>query len=90
MKLLYFATLRAVTGKREEMWEKPAPTLRVLMTDLIARYGAGFAKWVVENGELSGLAIILIDGKDARHLQALDTPLDPDAEVAIFPPLAGG
>ncbi len=90
MKLLYFATLRMVTGKQEELWTRPAPTLRVLMTDLIARYGANFAKWVVKDGELSGLAILLIDGKDARHLEGLDTPLDPEAEIAIFPPLAGG
>ncbi len=90
MKVLYFATLRQITGKRGEDWLPPAPTLRVLMTDLVARYGPGFEKWVVKDGELSGLAILLINGKDARHLQGLDTIIDPDAEIAIFPPLAGG
>lgn len=90
MKISYFATLRDVTKKREEEWLGPAATLRVVMTDLITRYGPGFEKWVVKDGELSGLAVILINGKDARHLQGLDSPVDPDSEIAMFPPLAGG
>lgn len=91
MKLLYFATLRLATKKSEEDWTAPAPTLRVLMTDLIARYGREFGRWVVgEDGELSGLAIVLLDGIDVRGKQGLDTPLAGVAEVAIFPPVAGG
>jgi len=46
MNVLYFATLRDVTKKRGEEWHQPAPTLGVLMRDLIARYGSGFEKWV--------------------------------------------
>ena len=90
MKLQYFATLRDITRKREEAWTPPAATLRELMRGLIARYGYRFEKWVVEDGELCGLAVILVDGRDARHTGGLDTPLPPDAEIAIFPPVAGG
>jgi MoaD family protein len=90
MNVLYFATLRDVTKKRGEEWHQPAPTLGVLMRDLIARYGSGFEKWVVKDGELAGLAIVLVDGVDSRGLQRLDTPLRPESEVAIFPPVAGG
>ena len=67
MKIQYFATLREITRKREEDWNPPASTLRELMTGLIARYGYRFERWVVEDGELCGLAVILVDGRDVRH-----------------------
>ncbi|BAI75133.1 protein (plasmid) [Azospirillum sp. B510] len=90
MKISYFALLRDATRKHSEVWERPAPTLRVLMDDLAAEYGANFARWVMKNGELAGYAIILVNGKDVRGLQGLDTPLAADSDVFIFPPLAGG
>lgn len=90
MKLEYFATLRDVTRKREEEWLLPAPTLRVAMEGVVGRYGPHFARWVMKDGELAGLAVILVDGKDARSLQGLDTPLSPDSVISIFPPVAGG
>jgi molybdopterin converting factor small subunit len=41
-------------------------------------------------GKGAGLALILVDGQDARGLQGLDTPLGPESRISIFPPLAGG
>lgn len=90
MKLEYFATLREVTKTREEEWPLPAPTLRVLMEAVVARYGPRFACWVMKDGELAGFAVILIDGRDVRHLKGLETPLSPDSTISIFPPVAGG
>lgn len=90
MKILYFATLRLATKKSEEEWNRPAPTLRPLIQDLVSLYGTGFSQWVVKNGELAGLSIVLVDGVDVRSLQGLDTPLTSTSEIAIFPPLAGG
>jgi MoaD family protein len=90
MKLEYFATLREVTKKREEDWTLPAPTLRVLLEAVIARYGNRFACWITKDGELGGLAVILVDGRDCRSLQGMDTPLASNSVISIFPPLAGG
>jgi len=82
--------LREATGKSEEEWNAPAATLGVLLRDLTARYGADFQKWVMEKGEMNGLSIILVNGRDARHLGRLEAPLKQDDTVVIFPPLAGG
>ena len=67
MKIRYFAMVRDATGKSEEEWNAPAATLGVLVRDLIARYGADLQKWVMEKGEMNGLSIILVNGRDARH-----------------------
>ncbi len=82
--------VRDATGKSEEEWNAPAATLGVLVRDLIARYGVNLQKWVMEKGEMNGLSIILVNGRDARHTGLLETPLKPDDTVVIFPPLAGG
>jgi MoaD family protein len=90
MKVSYFALLRDATRKRSEIWERPASTVGDLLRDLAAEYGPNFARWILKDGELAGFAIILVDGHDVRGLQGLDTPLTPESDVFIFPPLAGG
>lgn len=91
MRIQYFAHLRDVTRVSEEQYTAPAPTLRVLMTDLCRRYGPAFQKWVLTpQGELSDIAIVLVNGNDVRHTGRLDTSLSPADWVCIFPPVAGG
>ncbi len=82
--------LRQVTGKSQEQWDKPAATLGELMRDLSAKYGSGIGKWLMVDGKMSEIAIIMVNGQDVRHLQGLDTPLKPSDAIAIFPPVAGG
>jgi molybdopterin synthase sulfur carrier subunit len=90
MKLLYFAILRDVTGKREEDWQQPEATVGDLMRDLVARYGHAFERWVLKDGDLWNLVIILVNGRDVRNMQRCNTPLAADDTVVIFPPVGGG
>ncbi len=90
MKIEYFAMLRQATGKSHEEWHKPAATLGELLRDLGAIYGEGFRRWLFDGDALSDLAIIMVNGRDVRHLQRFDTPLKPDDTIVIFPPVAGG
>lgn len=90
MKILYFALLRDVTGKREEDWHQPAATVGDLLHALAARYGQEFARWVLKDGKLWDLVIVLVNGHDVRQMNRLDTALSPDDTVVIFPPVGGG
>jgi molybdopterin synthase sulfur carrier subunit len=45
---------------------------------------------VFSGAELSGEIIILVNGRNVRYLQGLETPLAADDEVSIFPMVAGG
>lgn len=90
MKILYFALLRQATGKNEEEWTAPAPTLGDLLRALANQYGPEFARWIFKDGELAPLAIVFVNGRDVRHSGHLGTQLSPDDTIVIFPPVAGG
>jgi len=90
MMLSYFASLRDVTRKANEEWTRPAATLGDLLRDLIAAYGPPFGRWVLLDGASVGPAVVLIDSQDSRGLQGLATPLKPNSDIVMFPPLTGG
>jgi sulfur-carrier protein len=91
MIIRYFAMLREITQRSEQVWNQPAATVQELMRALCVSYGPEFRRWIVdEHGSFGGLAIVLVNGVDCRGLQGMDTPLHPGDTVAIFPPVAGG
>lgn len=90
MILRVFAFFRDILGKNELVWDQPAETLGELLASLSKRYGPSFRRWVYEGDALSHMVIILVNGRDVRDLQGLDTPIKPDDVICLFPPLAGG
>ena len=90
MIVSYFGMLRDIAGKKEEDWKQPAASLGDLLHEVVAQYGPQFERWVLDDGELLDLAIVLVNGRDVRGLQRLRTPLAPTDNVTLFPPVAGG
>jgi len=56
----------------------------------VARYGHEFERWVMKDGDLWSLVIILVNGHDVRQLKRFATVLAPSDVVVIFPPMGGG
>jgi MoaD family protein len=90
MVVRFFASLRGITGEKEIEWPQEAPTLGRLLALLADRYGPEFRRWVLEDGELGGAVIVLVNGQDARHRGGLEMSLRPEDSVAILPMMAGG
>lgn len=90
MTVKYFATIRALTGEPERRVDGRPGDLRELLTQLAERYGRLFRRTVFDGDALHGEIILLVNGRNVRHLQGLDTPLGEDDEVSIFPMIAGG
>jgi len=86
----YFATIRSLAGEPERRVDSRPGDLRELLTQLAERYGRLFRRTVFDGDALYGEIIILVNGRNVRHLQGLDTPLGEDDEVSIFPMIAGG
>jgi molybdopterin converting factor small subunit len=50
-----------------------------------------FASLVFErDGSLKRYLAVFVDGRDARHLRGLDTPVGPGAEILVLPAASGG
>lgn len=83
MKLLYFAWLRNKIGIGEETVAPPAEVRDV----------AGLIAWLRSRGgayaeALANTAVIKVAVN--QEYAALDHPVGPDDEVALFPPVTGG
>lgn len=81
-KVKFFATLREITGKREEIIEgdNVGDVLKVLYEE----YGEEFEK------ELKERSMILVNGKNIEHLEGLKTRVSEEDTISIFPPAGGG
>lgn len=100
MRWKLFADLAEVAGGREhEVDVDPASgsgsgsdgavTVGDALDALLADRPA-LADRVLADGTLRADVNILVDGRDVREDAGLETPVDPDAELALFPPVSGG
>ena len=91
MQLAYFASLREITGRSKQPWNSNVETAGDLLNELCSLYGPNFKRWVLEeDGSLSQMCIILVNGRDIRELSGLATRLHPEDTISFFPPVAGG
>lgn len=42
------------------------------------------------DGSLAGHVVVILDGRDIRHLNGVDTPLGDAKYLEVFPPVGGG
>lgn len=84
-----FATLRDVTGTSRVTVE--ASTVREVLSLLLGTYGEELRRRLLTGeGELQDMVAVLVNGRNVRFLQGLDTPLRAGDTVALIPPVAGG
>lgn len=89
----YFATLREITGKREEQVElEEDSTMGDLLKRLIDIHGPAFKTYVVEEatGSPKGHLLFLIDGVSINSIGGLNAKLSENCVVALMPPVGGG
>lgn len=67
----------------------PAATVGELLTELGRRYPALWPVLEQRRGDRPYVKV-MVNGRLAEQLQGLDTPLGPDDQVGVFPPVAGG
>jgi len=92
MQVHFYATLRAIVGQKTvEFPHHPGMTLRQLVQEIVAAYPLLRRELLDENGELYGHVHVLVNGRDTPYLEnALDTPLQPEDSISVFPAVGGG
>lgn len=91
MNVRFYATLRPlVGGKAVDLCLPPGATVRDLLESATARFPKLAPIVWTEERNLSEFVKVFLNGRDIRHLALLETPVPQDAEIDIFPPVAGG
>jgi molybdopterin synthase sulfur carrier subunit len=89
LELRFFATFREAVGTKTISREYDAATVGDVLVALESEF-EGLAGEIVDDGEVKAQVNVLLNGRDVVHEQGIDTPVDPDDTVSIFPPVAGG
>jgi molybdopterin synthase sulfur carrier subunit len=92
MLVNFFANFRTLIGSKSIHCELPEnSTAHQLLLAIVSDYPALRKKILNENDQLLPYVHLFINGRDVQLLpQALQTPLQPQDKIDIFPPVAGG
>lgn len=90
LELRFFATFREAVGQKSiyRTYDESV-TVEDVLTDLEAEYD-GLEGELIEDGEIRDMLTVLKNGRQVVHLAGLDTVLEDDDALSIFPPVAGG
>lgn len=90
MEVRLYATLRQIAGSRSVVLDPSGDTVRDALDDLIGLHPGLSERILDTNGGTRQYVAIMVNGRDIRHLNGLDTLVSNDSELDIFPPVAGG
>jgi|YelNatPaOPRAMG01_1025707.scaffolds.fasta_scaffold00131_67 molybdopterin synthase sulfur carrier subunit len=92
VKIRYFAFLRELTGKREELVElEEGISIGKLLETLSVKYGEKFRDYLYGVGEFEGLSLnFLLNGRNISLDEGFNTKLQDGDVLSILPPVAGG
>lgn len=90
MEIRFYATLRPLVGGRTVQLNDPPPTVGAVLHRLIEQYPDLNDRLLDDSGAVRRFVAVMLNGRDIRHLDGLATPVPADADMDIFPPVAGG
>ncbi|MCK6626633.1 MAG: MoaD/ThiS family protein [Anaerolineae bacterium] len=91
MEIKVYATLREVVGGPSvRLNDTTKLTVGQLLKTLCEKYPALSSKLLLNGDDLHPAIHILINGRDMRYLNGLDTLLTSQDTIRIFPPVGGG
>ncbi|MEM2238887.1 MAG: ubiquitin-like small modifier protein 1 [Candidatus Bathyarchaeia archaeon] len=92
VKIKYFAHLREITGKREDLVELEEDTsVGKLLEALSNKYGEKFREYIYGLGEFEGVSLnFLLNGRNISLDKMFETKLQDGDVLSILPPVAGG
>ncbi len=92
MEIKVYATLRAVMGGKSVHLDNVSDiTVAQMLQELYAKYPTLRSELFINNGDKLHPAIhILINGRDMRYINGMETIITIEDDVRMFPPVGGG
>jgi molybdopterin synthase sulfur carrier subunit len=86
-----FATLRQLVGEKEmEVGLEGSDTVGTVVARLVADYPVLGEHILDDEGNFEAYINVFVNGRSMKFLEGLNTSLNEDDVLAIFPPVAGG
>ena len=89
MEVRLYATLRPIVGGRSVTLSDDSDTVEELLTELVESF-PDLRERLLDDSGVRPHVVVMVGGRDIRHLQGLATGLAGADGVDIFPPVAGG
>jgi molybdopterin synthase sulfur carrier subunit len=91
LKIKFFSLIKLDLKKDEVDYQlSGSKSVKEIIKLLDQEFDNYFSRKLLENGELKSGTIVLLNGRNIRHLQGLDTLVENKDEITIFPPSGGG
>ena len=90
MEIRLYATLRPIVGGRTVEVPDDCTTIGDVLTTLSDDYPELGPHLLDEDGAVRPYVAVMVNGRDIRHLDGLQTAIGTDSGIDIFPPVAGG
>ena len=91
MNVSLYATLRQIAGtKAVELPVQADQTVGDVLHALVKRYPSLKEAIWYEDGSLAGHVAVILNGRDIRHLEGVDSRINESDQLAVFPPVGGG
>lgn len=91
MEIRLYSTIKFDLKKDKISYQlMESTTIKEIIGLLDREFSDYFSRKLLENGKLKNGSIILLKGRNIRHLQGLDTLVEDKDEITIFPPSGGG
>ncbi len=87
IKVRLFANLREYAGAKE--LELEVETVKESLEKLCKKF-PGLENMIFEGENIRPYMNVFLNGRNISELNGLGTALNPDDEIAIFPPVSGG
>ncbi|MFA1609473.1 ubiquitin-like small modifier protein 1 [Halobellus rubicundus] len=89
LQLRFFATFREAVGTKTITRDYDADTVGDVLVALEREF-EGLAGEILDDGAVRPQVNVLLNGRDIEHQSGVETPIEPDDTLSIFPPVAGG
>jgi molybdopterin synthase sulfur carrier subunit len=91
VKIRLYATLRDLIGTRQvDVQMEDVETVKFVLHHLVQQFPQLHEVIWQPDGSLAGYVAVILNGRDIRHLNGIETSVSDEDTLDIFPPVGGG